>query len=408
MEAWRHWYGIGRWLGSICLAACRGALLLLSSVAMAFAAESVRVPKDDNEVLATVPKTHPSIRSESERLRQRLLAEPNDVEAASALAARYLDAARQSHIELYFGYAEAVMKPWFGAPSLSSSALQVRADIHQHFHRYVQAFDDYKALVARHPRQTDLWFRLGLVSQHMGKSTEANAACRRLLYLDARSWKLCQGYVDSVGPHALRGLGLLRSALVENTASNAEAQIWNLTALAETSERLGKFEDAERYYREALARDSSAPSIIYPYADFLYDAGRDADALNVLSRGGGALGALLRRCLIYQRTRDVRLEPSLEELSMRMERGRALGDLPSFHEEIRAQLYLFNNPRRAVALARENWAMQKTPSDARWLLEAGLGVNDANSLAEVRAWLRVNEEAYPVLAKRLLAHDQHG
>ncbi len=61
---------------------------------------------------------------------------------------------------------------------------------------------------------------------------------------------------------------------------------------------------------------------------------------------------------------------------------------------------------RALQLARENWAEQREPADARVLLEAALAAGEPAAAAPVQAWLAdsgLESVALRALAARLKA-----
>ena len=53
-----------------------------------------------------------------------------------------------------------------------------------------------------------------------------------------------------------------------------------------------------------------------------------------------------------------------------------------------AALWLRDDARAALALARDNWQAQREPADARIYLDAARAANDPASIARLRDWLR--------------------
>jgi hypothetical protein len=56
-------------------------------------------------------------------------------------------------------------------------------------------------------------------------------------------------------------------------------------------------------------------------------------------------------------------------------------------EQARYELHLRGNVKAALALAQQNWAVQKEPADLRILLEAARQANDRAAAAPALAWL---------------------
>ena len=92
----------------------------------------------------------------------------------------------------------------------------------------------------------------------------------------------------------------------------------------------------------------------------------------------------------------------VEELRARFEASRMRGDRVHLREEARFELHLDADPRRALALAKDNWAVQKEPADARILLEAALAANDGAALRALKEWLAQSRLEDVQLATRLL------
>lgn len=360
------------------------------------------IPSDDSQVLITLPRELMANRSRIKVLQDQLAAAPSDVAAATELARLYLEGARQSRNILYFGYAESVLKPWFGTADIPIDTLAIRADIHQYFHRFDAAVSDYRRLLGTQPLNGKAWFGMAMALQNEGQNSQALRVCQGLFRIDARSWKRCMGEVMSVGPRVDQGYSLLRGSLEDTRPDDVDDRVWILTALGDVAARLDHAEEAERYFRQAFSASSDSPVVYLPYSDFLLDRKRGAEVLTVLERDTDTLNGLLRRCLAYQDIADSRLEQAKQDLALRMSYGHLRGDMPYYNEEVRAQLYLFHDPARAAGLALEGWRVMKTPAQARWLFEAAVAANNHEALEAVKAWLQENAATYPDLQRRLL------
>jgi hypothetical protein len=67
--------------------------------------------------------------------------------------------------------------------------------------------------------------------------------------------------------------------------------------------------------------------------------------------------------------------------------ARLRGDVVHRREESRFALHLLSEPRTALVLARDNWAVQREPWDARILLEAAANLGDQRSAQPVLDFL---------------------
>jgi len=81
------------------------------------------------------------------------------------------------------------------------------------------------------------------------------------------------------------------------------------------------------------------------------------------------------------------LEEHVRTLKSRFDAAAMRGDKLHQQEEARFNLYLLGQRPRALALAKENWTLQREPRDARILLEAALAANDPKAAQPALDWL---------------------
>jgi hypothetical protein len=179
------------------------------------------------------------------------------------------------------------------------------------------------------------------------------------------------------------------------TDTSAEERLWVLTRQAEIEERRGSDVAAESAFRAALALGLPDVYLLSAYADFLLDRGRAGEALTLLTtpRGGAQDAAradvlLLRLALAAKATNDRRAATWTRELQARFEAARARGDTTHEKEESRFALALQGDAKRAVALARSNFEVQREAADARALMEAALAARDAAAAEPALKWLQ--------------------
>jgi len=80
-------------------------------------------------------------------------------------------------------------------------------------------------------------------------------------------------------------------------------------------------------------------------------------------------------------------EAAAATLRARFDASRARGDNVHRREEARFRLHLEEDPKLALRLARENWAVQREPTDLRILAEAAVAAGDIDAVHTVRQWL---------------------
>jgi hypothetical protein len=107
---------------------------------------------------------------------------------------------------------------------------------------------------------------------------------------------------------------------------------------------------------------------------------------------------VLRLGLAQQALQRPEAATTIAALRARFDASRARGDTVHRREEARFELHLERNPAKALALARENWRVQREPADLRILAESAAATGDAEALAVVRQWLAETGLEYAAVA----------
>jgi len=361
--------------------------LLLGSLPMggAFAAVDTFVPAEDSTVVETL-RTRPLERADVEFrvLRATLRTRRGDAATASAVAQRAMGLARRDGDPRYLGYAQAALAPWWDASEAPESVRIAKGTLLQSVHRFDAALEELDRVVAENPAAAQAWLTRASILQVQGRYRQAAESCERLAPLG----------LGTIGRACLAELRSLSIQVApsgpaedpEQRAAAARVELEQLAALAardggvvgswlelmlaELAERAGDAVEAERAFRLALASNPDAYTR-GAFADFLLDRGRASEVL-VLLQGQERNDALLLRLAIAQAALGLGDAASRSEaaLAARFAAARLRGDRLHQREEARFELQLRRRPDAAVALALENWAVQKEPADARLLLEA--------------------------------------
>jgi len=96
---------------------------------------------------------------------------------------------------------------------------------------------------------------------------------------------------------------------------------------------------------------------------------------------------LLRLALAAKALDDPALKAWESELAARFDAARLRGDTVHQKEEARFALGVQGQAARALALAQENFAVQREPADARTLLEAALAAGQPAAAAPGLKWM---------------------
>ena len=162
---------------------------------------------------------------------------------------------------------------------------------------------------------------------------------------------------------------------------------WMLSYLADMAARLGEWRAAETHYQSALVADPSDAFLLAAYADLLLDLKRPQEAIKLLTGQERADGLLLRLALAQRVARDEKWRESRDVLATRFAAAKLRNDRVHLREEARFTLHLLDQPEMALALALENWRIQKEPADARLVLDAAHAAGQPTAAAPVRQWL---------------------
>jgi predicted Zn-dependent protease len=362
-------------------------------------------PDNDAQVLERVPARaiDPAAR-ELQVLRQAWRAAPGDLAAALPLAERLFDEVGSTGDPRYIGQLQAVLQPWWVQTAPPAAVRVLRAMALQFDHQFEAALADLDAALAAEPDNARAWAWRTAIQMVQADYAGARASCQRLAALaPGLIGSACQAQVDAVTGRAGPAVASLRSALGDATASPAQ-RLWSLTRLAEIEERLGHAPQAEAAFRQALGAGPSDVYLLAAYADFLLDQGRAAEVLTLLQGRGRADVLLLRLALAARATGDAGAAAHASALAARFAAARLRGDVSHRKEEARFRLALGGDVAGALTLARENWAEQREPADARVLLEAALAARDRAAAEPALQWMAasgVESQALAALASRL-------
>jgi tetratricopeptide (TPR) repeat protein len=377
-----------------------GAALLPASLLLAAAPSPAAPykPGSDAQVLERVSARASDPRSrEIESLREAWQRDPRNPDTAVRLARRWFDEALAQGDPRYVGHAQAALGPWWSEPAPPPAVRVQRAKLLQYGHRFDEALADLAAVLEADPLDAEAWASSAAIRMVRADYAGARRDCQALAPLTTPLLAVaCAAYADSMSgkiDEAARALEAALAAAPNDTP--AAERLWALTRLAEIEDRRGSDVAAEAAFKAALALGLPDVYLLAAHADFLLDRERAADALKLLTtpRGGAQDSArsdvlLLRLALAAKAVNDPRATAWTRELGARFDAARARGDTTHEKEESRYALTLQGDAKRALALARSNFELQREAADARALLEAALAARDAAAAEPALKWLR--------------------
>ena len=189
--------------------------------------------------------------------------------------------------------------------------------------------------------------------------------------------------------------------LARQSEARPAVEVWVRSLLAEMAARAGLNDAAEAHFRAGLAIDPTDHYLLNAYADWLLEQRRPSEVLALLAGQQRTDALLLRHALALQQLASPQLAANLEQLRARFAASRLRGDRVHLREEARFTLQLLGDRPAALALARDNWAVQKELPDLRLLVDSALAARDAATLAEARQWLHKTRTEDVVLDRLL-------
>jgi len=363
-------------------------VLVLASFAVA-ARAAPYVPKDDSVVLEHLP-VRPSdpVARELKQLRADLAANPRGRATAVRLAERYFALANAEGDPRYVGYAEAALKPWWDLPAPPLDALVMRAILKQYSHDFSGAMHDLAAATREDPENSRAWSWRAAIDMVQADYEAARKDCLALANIESDLYAVgCMAYLDGTTGKAASAYRTLSAALARETDISPGLKVWALTRLAEMSLRMGNAKQAEEHFRAAYFEPINDQFLLAAYADFLLDRGRPDEVIPLLVDWVRSDILLLRLALAEKALKRPKAGEHIEALRSRFDAAALRGDKLHQQEEARFNLYLLGNGQKALALAQENWKLQREPRDARVLLEAALAMKDPGAAQGALDWL---------------------
>jgi Tfp pilus assembly protein PilF len=337
---------------------------------------------------------------EISRLARQDKTDPVLVERAARAARAHVERARTEGDPRSLGRAQAVLAPWWQDAEPPGPVLLLRATIRQSLHDFEGALRDLDLLVRAQPNDAQAWLTLAVVLTIRGDFERAEMACGRAARsVSGAVTAACLAGTQCASGRSAAGIKTLERArsLGGPRMPNAE-RTWVDTTLAECRLRAGDAKSAESLLRGVLQLDPKDTYARAALADVLLDAGRDAEVRELLQGFETFDNLLLRLALAETKLTPNVVASSVRTLRDRYAASRLRGDTVHQREEAMFTLRIERDARAAVALARANFAVQKEPTDALLLLEAGLAAKDDAALAELRAWLAKSNLEDPRIA----------
>lgn len=350
----------------------------------ATAAAQTYVPGDAATIVARVPPKDPREVAE----RQALAAAPERVELAVALARTEIGRARKLSDPRYLGRAQALLARWWQLPSPPPDVLLLRATIEQSLHQFGAARADLDRLIEVRPDDVQAHLTRAVVATVTADYRAARASCAVLDHLASPLIALtCVAPLDALAGDAAGAYQRLAAAIGGRTPPALRS--WALTTLAELAIQNGDESLAAEHLRAVLALDPDDAYARAALADVMLPA--DPAGASALLAGYETIDNLLvRRAIAEDRVTGPEAGKLAQAMRDRIAAAAQRGDSVHLREEAMFVLAVESDPDRALALARQNWDVQKELADARLLAECAIEARQPRAAAAVYAWAQAN------------------
>ena len=361
------------------------------------------VPQTDAVVLERLPEKGDPALAQLKRMRVALTANPRDLEIATAVVRRALEAARTLGDPRFLGQAQAALAPWWTGDDVPPAALLLRATLKQSQHDFEGSLADLDRLLAAHPRLAQARLTRATVLGVVGRYADARRDCAQLAgRVSALVVAGCNAAPASLSGDAVAAYDALVRALA-NPGEDAGIREWALTLAAEIAARRGDSAAADRHFSDALALDPTRCLPERQRTPITCSIAIVREMCLALLREDTRNDALLLRlALAEQRLPEQRdaFAAHRADLAARFDAARRRGDSLHRREEARFRLAIENDADAALALARDNWAVQREPADLRILIEAARAARNADALKIATDWVAAHrlEDAVTVAA----------
>ena len=353
-------------------------LFVLAALAGVGAQASVVNPLSDDEVIEVLPAVSGS-RAEIRNLRRTLAADPRDARSAVKLAQLYLNQARTQGDPRFVGQALALLGAWPQSDTAPDEVLLMLATLQQFLHDFDTSASNLERLVKRNPRHAQAWLTLATVRRVQGRYADSERACKGVAAAGAAAYAgACQAENASLRGDFVGARAALTRLLADTRLQAPSIRNWLLTTLAESEARAGRNTQAEAAYRQALQATADGYTSL-SFADFLMTQNRFADASRQLQNQPRTDAVLLRLAIAGVNTHSKEAATDVNELRERMALALLRPEARTTHAREYAMfaLWIDNQPREALELAKENVRHQREPLDVLLLAQAAAASQDA-------------------------------
>lgn len=370
---------------------------LLACAALVHAAPFT--PAGDSEVVERLPAAGDPLLRRVESLRKQLAARPDDASLRLDIGRRYFQLAMAQGDPRYVGYAAATMAPLAATGSGNAAYWLLHGQIRQYGHDFAGALKSLEKASELDPQSAEPIAWRAAIHMVQAQYDQALSECTKLVPLaHPLHAHGCTAYVQASTGSLAPAYDALKRALAAGSDVAPELALWIRTRLAEMAIRLGRNDEADHHFNEALKLGVVDQFLLGAYADFLLDQRRAGEVLTLLAGWERSDILLLRLALAGRAANDARAAGWARQLRERFAAASQRGDRLHEQEAARFELDVEGRPGPALALASRNYQLQKEPRDAQVLMRAALAAGQPQAAKPALDWLQSSGYEDPVLA----------
>jgi tetratricopeptide (TPR) repeat protein len=321
------------------------------------------IPSSDSTVLAELPAGTRFADVSARRLAR------SRVDVAIPLAQFYIQQSRLRGDLRYLGYAQAVLAPWVTQNPAVPEVLVLQATLQQSRHEFSASLATLEHALAARPNDAQALLIQATVLRVLGRYPEAAAACEQFSrFVEPRLGALCIQSLRGLNGHLESAYAALTQVSPQGWLSSEKS--WLYSELGEMAVRLGRDDDAQRWFQQDL---DLVPTDFYAraaYADLLLLQGRSAQVLTLLQGHESSEPLLLRIAIAQHQLHDPRQVQSSARLKAAFAAEEQRGEAVHRREQARFLLEVEDQPTLGLAAALKNWAVQREPDDVLALVSA--------------------------------------
>lgn len=337
-------------------------------------------PLNDDEVIEVLPSI-----ARNRPVAVPIAKEQIDPLRAADIARQAITLARSTGDNRYWGRAQSVLAPWWDHPNAPVDLAVLQATVQQGRHEFAASRKVLVAALTRQPGHAQGWLNLAALERLSSNYGQSLAACQEV----ARAGQAFYAQACVLETQSLLGQHSLVHRTLEQQAAQAsstEQQSWLLSLLAESLERAGQDSRASTAYQRSLSAQPDLYTAI-AFSDLLLRTGMPSAALNALKNYPDTDAVVLRRAISLRATGDERWQQLYGSLQQRVLDLKRRGDDITLHgrELAMSALWLEDDPKSALVLARQNLLLQREPVDWLVAVMAAQKANDPQALADLVA-----------------------